>query len=105
MTRQEVLDAYDVNDSGIITSPGKFEGTPIYTPHFWELVLEGEGEEHYDHSAGTPVSIIHVDEWDLIEYPELATDHIKYIQMHEDDQGFIYIDGLDDPKNFGEKVA
>jgi hypothetical protein len=95
MTRAEVKAQYDVNQHGIITSPGKFESTPIYTPHFWELALEGDGDETYDVSICKYVSIMKVEPWDRAEYPELTADDVDLLQIYEDDQGFVHIDVLD----------
>src|SRR5215211_4995867 len=40
MTRLDIESEYDV-ENGQITSPGKFEGEPVYTPYFWESYLNG----------------------------------------------------------------
>ena len=34
--------------NGIIQNPGKFEGSPDWTPYYWDLVMNGEGEDIYD---------------------------------------------------------
>lgn len=40
MKRDEVLKSYEVRD-GRVVSPGKFEGQPVFAPHFWQIGLEG----------------------------------------------------------------
>lgn len=35
---------YKVNERGIISSPGKFEGERRYVPYFWNLGLEGSAD-------------------------------------------------------------
>lgn len=94
-TRAEILSQYTVDQHGTITSPGKFEGTPIYTPHFWGLVLDGDSDETYDASLGRCVNIIKIESWDREEYPELDEDGVNLIQVYEDDQGFVHLDALD----------
>jgi hypothetical protein len=96
MTRAEVIAQYTINQHGTITSPGKFEGTPIYAPHFWELTLDGDGDETYDAMLCKYVTVIKVESWDREEYPELEDDDAELIQVYEDDQGFVHLDVLDD---------
>ena len=36
----------NVNEHGIITDPGKFEGEMCYVPYLWDMV--GEGEDEYN---------------------------------------------------------
>ena len=98
MTRAEVMAQYAVDANGTIVSPGKFEGEPLYAPHFWELALEGDGDEVYDNNVGRYVSIIRVEPWDRVEYPELGEDDVNLIQIHEDDQGFVRLEVLEDPE-------
>ena len=43
MTREEIERDYKVV-GGIIRSPGKFEGEPIWAPYFWEALLNGEAD-------------------------------------------------------------
>ena len=90
MLRQEVPEHYKVNRDGTIMSPGKFEGTPLYTPYLWDLVLEGEGEDEYDEN-GHPVTTLRIEEFDQMEFPEIVADHIKWVQIWEDEQGFVNI--------------
>jgi hypothetical protein len=42
-----------------------------------------------------------MEKWDLEEYPELKFDHIKHMQIWEDDQGFIHLDSLESPTDQG----
>jgi hypothetical protein len=38
MTREHILTLYKVRKSdGLISSPGAFEGEPIYVPYFWDV--------------------------------------------------------------------
>jgi len=38
---KSLLSHYNINERGIITSPGKFEGEKIYVPYYWEAYLNG----------------------------------------------------------------
>jgi hypothetical protein len=33
------------NNGKTITQPGKFEGEPVFAPHFWNLGMEGFADE------------------------------------------------------------
>ena len=41
---QNIREEYDVRD-GIIQNPGKFECEPEWVPYYWELAMNGEGED------------------------------------------------------------
>lgn len=83
MTRQEIEDQYTVNENGIITSPGKFEGEMYYAIHYWDLVTDG-----FSFSDDDGISIFYLDDTDITEYPELQD--AKTIKMWEDDIGFVH---------------
>ena len=88
MTRQQILDNYDVRD-GRIVSPGKFEGEPIFAPHFWECGLDGFA----DSDNGTVYTFrILRDAPEHQEFPELKTwlGRKRTIRMREDRQGFVH---------------
>jgi hypothetical protein len=92
MKRADILNAYRVRNS-IITSPGKFEGAPIWAPHFWALVGLGEGERiPYPVPEGETESGEHFWQFvitpeDEIEFPELKGS--IWVCLEEDSQGFI----------------
>lgn len=52
---QNIREEYDVK-GGIIQNPGKFECEPEWVPYYWELALNGDGEDvsEYD-EEGDPV--------------------------------------------------
>jgi len=47
---QNIREKYDVVD-GIIRNPGRFEGECEWVPYYWELALNGEGEDVSDVSG------------------------------------------------------
>ena len=93
MTREEILSAYKVNEHGMITSPGKFEGEMIYAPYFYELWNEGDGEDIYMDNGEDGGEIIFtsfkVSDEDRATFPEL--EGVEEIRFHESDTGFVYV--------------
>lgn len=83
MTRQEIIKDYKVK-SGVILSPGKFEGEMLYAPYFYALLLLGEGE--FD--ADTGDTSFDITKEDIEEFPELKGCDIVYLS--EDEDGFVY---------------
>lgn len=82
MTRKEILEMYNVDEGGKIRSPGKFEREPLWVPYFWDLALEGEGE---DDGEATIFDITHGEK---VEFPELLG--FSTVVLREDDVGFVY---------------
>lgn len=89
MTRQEILDSYDIDASGTIRSPGKFEGEPIFAPYFWDLGLQGFSD--YDSGKMYRFRVKNGDP-EFQEFPELKRwlGRKRSIVMFEDSQGFVY---------------
>lgn len=88
--REEVLSHYTVDERGIIRSPGKFEAEPIYTPYFWESVLNGDAEDH-EEPDGTLWAILDVTKEDRKAFPELEASGIISVALMELEVGFVYI--------------
>ena len=90
MTRAKILAEYTVKD-GVIQNPGKFEFEPIYTPHYWSLMLDGLEYESIDFPIGEDetktVDIFQVTAEDLAEFPEL--EGIAYIALEVSEEGFV----------------
>lgn len=74
---------YDVNDNGVVTSPGKFEGEPSYVVHFWDGYMNGMCDE----DDGETVTFI-LEDADFEEFPALRT--FQKIDLWEDSQGFVH---------------
>lgn len=85
MTRAEIEAAYTVRD-GVIRSPGKFEGEPVYAPHIWETALDG-GATREDMNG---VSWVEILPSDRAEFPEIPQD-ARYIGVMESDAGFVSV--------------
>ena len=82
---------YDVNEYGIITSPGKFEGEMAYVPYFWDLVLEGfSDEEIWDDDLLISRFKIDTDLVSLFPGSLTVDDVDKALDLWEDGQGFVF---------------
>ena len=87
---QNIREEYDVED-GIIKNPGKFECEPEWVPYYWELSMNGEGEDvsEYD-EEGDPVGCfvtrftVDSEEADAFGLECGAT-----VEIYQDSQGFV----------------
>lgn len=81
------------NDGKRITQPGKFEGEPVFAPHFWNLALEGFS----DRDDGQ-VFTFKLDQTDLSDagtnpfWRELKEwlGRKRTLRLQEDSQGFVH---------------
>ena len=88
MTREQTLVAYNVRDGRII-SPGKFDGEPVFAPHFWDAGLSGCA----DSDNGTVLTFrVKRDDPEHAEFPELRKwlGRSRTLRLREDDQGFVH---------------
>ena len=87
---QNIREEYDVVD-GIIRNPGKFECEPEWVPYYWELALNGDGEDisEYD-EEGDPVGCfasrfrVDCDESDVF-----GLECGAMVEVFQDSQGFV----------------
>ncbi len=84
MTREEILKQYNVNEDGVIQSPGKFEGEMLYMPHFWEAYLNGESNTLQDGSLSIPI-----EKREREMFPELGK-RKKVVRFNIDENGFVW---------------
>lgn len=77
------LGTFEIDEESLlIRSPGQFEGSPRYVPHFWELYLCGFA----DRDDGRVLGFNIVPE-DKIRFPELR--RRRTVKLVKDDQGFV----------------
>lgn len=90
MKRADILAAYKVDDMGVIVSPGQFEATSIFTPHFWEATLDGTAEEldYMQDGAGQYVALVAIEPEDFAEFPEIPAG-MAFAVVTQSEQGFI----------------
>jgi hypothetical protein len=90
LTRAEIENLYRV-ENGVIRSPGKFEGEPVFVPYLWDWFLEGG--DRYDEDEGVTFELGPVGGADhaeiVAEFPELA--HVGSVTLVETDTGFVCV--------------
>jgi hypothetical protein len=80
--------SFNVNDYNLITDPGTFEGSPLYVPYFWQMVMHGCAEEHMD--GDSQINELEITKEDANLFPELQEDLGMSIYLYTDDNGFVY---------------
>jgi len=92
--RQQLIRDF-TSASGRITSPGRFENEPLWTPYFYYLALEGRGEDNSDLvTAGAACWTIPILDIDRTIFPELAANAAS-VEVFISALGFIYGTQLD----------
>ncbi len=84
MTREEILKQYNVNEDGVIESPGKFEGEMLYMPYFLDLSFMGWANTLQDGSFSIPI-----ENKEREMFPELGK-RKKVVRFNIDDNGFVW---------------
>jgi len=78
-----MTEQYYINELGVISNPGKFEGEPLYAPYFWDLALGGLAHE----DDGTVYTFV-VTESDRAKFPDLKD--ANNVLLEETESGFVY---------------
>ena len=78
---------YTADNNGIIRDPGKFEGEPIWVPHFWDIYLCG-GADCDESTEGGELSF-NVTEEDEREFGGYLTVG-RTVKLWEDANGYVY---------------
>lgn len=85
------MDKYKYTIDGLnITTPGKFELCPRYTPFFYECSLIDDGDNYY--FADRTMIFLKVGRQDKVEYPELQGQ--AFVQLEVLPDGTIYAGAL-----------
>lgn len=103
MTRDEILQAYQV-ENGVIVSPGKFEGETVYAPYFYEATMDGCAEElsFQEDGGGEYVALVSIHDEDREAFPEIANETCEsgapatYAGVIENELGFVAVRLLTD---------
>lgn len=82
--RQMIESEYEIKD-GVIKSPGKFEGEPIYAPYFYDAYLNGMADDDDGERLKFDVTAE-----DREEFPELQ--NIDLVILWEDGSGFVFVE-------------
>lgn len=88
-TRIPQLQCEYTNDGERITSPGKFEGEPVFAPHYWSICLEGFADS--DNGSVFTLRFKNADK-DFQQWPYLKKwlGRKRTLRMWEDSQGFVH---------------
>lgn len=82
---------YD-NDGERINAPGKFEGEPIFAPHYWDIGLQGFADSDNGQIFTFRFTQAELDKPDCVFGPELKKwlRRKRALRMREDSQGFVH---------------
>ena len=85
-----IREEYDVVD-GIIQNPGKFECEPEWVPYYWDLALNGEGEDvsEYDDEGGLVGCFVTRFKVDYEESDAFGLECGAMVEVFQDSQGFV----------------
>jgi len=87
--------SYETDVCDLITSPGKFEGEPIWAPYFWE-------EEPSFEDLGTNTLFFILTEEERRLFPSLSSAFAVY--LWEDDNGFVWTGVCDTPADYHSMI-
>ena len=87
MTRNEIEAEYKVNEAGVITDLGKFQGEPLYAVYLWEAVLDSSSDFSVE-DGDTTLDIFEIKSEDIAEWPELIG--VVGVAIWEDENGFVH---------------
>jgi predicted nucleic acid-binding Zn-ribbon protein len=90
--RKAVIDDYDVDESGVITTPGRFEGGMIYEPYFWDTITNASSDYDIEDTDGIVHSMVSIMQEEYGYFPELVEDGkpAECIHMYVDENGFVF---------------
>ena len=89
--RVEIESEFDVVD-GIIRNPGKFEGEAVWVPYFWDLVMDGDGEEVFDEDGELVATRFKVDAEEEEAFADVLDGELacgSTVELFGDSQGFV----------------
>jgi hypothetical protein len=76
-----------------VSRPGKFEGEFLYSPYYYDCILDGSSDEILDWSNGVRTDIIRIGDTDRDMFPELNADTIA-VAIEESETGFVFVSQL-----------
>ena len=71
---------------GIIRNPWKYECECVWVPYYWELTLDGEGEDEFDEDGESMATRF------VVDYEEAEAFGLECgatVEVFEDSQGFV----------------
>lgn len=85
--RAQIMRDYKVR-RGVIQSPGKMEGEPLYSPFLYGLVMDGGADETIYLDDDSTVDVFKLSPNETSQFPELGG--AEYVLCSEDNSGFFY---------------
>ena len=87
---KDIREEHDIQ-GGIIRNPGRFEGECEWVPYYWELVLNGEGDDlsDYDESGEIVGGIVSRFVVDSEEADAFGLECGATVEIFQDSQGFV----------------
>lgn len=87
---EDIREEYDIQ-GGIIRNPGRFECECEWVPYYWELALEGEGDDlsDYDNNGEIVGGIVSRFVVDSEEADAFGLECGAAIEVFQDSQGFV----------------
>lgn len=83
MTREDIIRDYDVDEHGIIRSPGKFEDEMLYVPYYWDAYLNGFADRDDGYVLGFDIT-----PEDRAMFPEIPK-RKRTIRLYQRNDGFV----------------
>lgn len=80
--RNEIVKKYSIDEHGIITDLGKFQGEMCYVPYFWDIGMNGFADEDVEN-----VWFFIISDEDRELFPDLGNAY--GIALDESDTGFV----------------
>ena len=87
---KDIRKKYDIQ-GGIIRNPGRFEGECEWVPFYWELAMNGEGDDlsDYDESGEAVGGIVSRFVVDYEEADAFGLECSATVEIFEDSQGYV----------------
>jgi hypothetical protein len=79
---------YETDCLGIITSPGRYQGQPLYVPYFWQYIIANDMFDRTDTTYGYLAYVVKIAREEIALFPQLA--HFTSIRFWLGDSGFVY---------------
>lgn len=96
-----LLSSYDIDENGLVRTPGQFEGAPTWVVAFWDLATEGWGEalivDGVTSATGVIITTADIEK----NFPTLAGHEDETVVLWQDENGFVRYAWKDDLEKAG----
>ena len=87
---KDIREEYDIQD-GVIRNPGRFECECEWVPYYWELALNGEGDDLSEYDDNGEIDGVAVYRF-VVDYEEAEAFGLECgakIEVCQDSQGYV----------------